>query len=144
MHSLLLLLQLTATELNIGPTTIMAHQTFIGGEIGVARRPSPDSRIALDVAAGSTDRTAAGRAQLTLQVLVNPAARTGWGLYAGAGAAFSGRHGSPGQGFLAVLLGLERTPGRRRGWYAELGFAGGVRAAVGWRARWFPEWWRTS
>jgi len=42
---------------------------------------------------------------------------------------------------MAVLLGVERAPGRRQGWYTELGFAGGVRAAVGWRMRWFPKWW---
>jgi hypothetical protein len=57
------------------------------------------------------------------------------------GGAFIARRGSPGQGFLAVLLGFEGAPGRRQGWYLELGFAGGVRAAAGWRARWFPPWW---
>jgi len=41
-----------------------------------------------------------------------------------------------------VLLGCEVAPGRRQGWYVELGFAGGVRLAAGWRTRWFPPWWR--
>ena len=136
--------QLTATEVSIGPMTMLARETFIGGDLGLAHRPNGDSRIALDLAGGTADRRGAARAQLTLQLLVNPASRTGWGLYAGAGGAFSARRGSPGQGFLAVLLGLERKPGRRHGWYAELGFAGGVRAAVGWRARWFPAWWRAG
>jgi hypothetical protein len=63
-------------------------------------------------------------------------------MYAGFGGAFTARRGSPGQGFLAVLLGVEQMPGRRQGWYAELGLAGGVRAAAGWRMRWFPRWWR--
>src|SRR5436309_1971599 len=83
-------------------------------------------RVKLALAAGPEAGRAAARAQLTVQVLVNSAARSGLGLYAGLGAAFSARHGTPGQGFLAVLLGFEAAPGRRQAWYAELGFAGGV------------------
>ena len=133
--------QLTATELSLGVATAMAHETFIGGELGLARRTSNESRAALAIGAGSSAGAAAARAQLTLQLLVNPAARTGVGLYGGLGGAFSGRRGSAGQGFVAVVLGLEGAPGRRSGWYAEVGLAGGFRAAVGWRARWFPSWW---
>ena len=134
--------QLTATELSLGGAAALARQTFAGAELGVAHRPSADSRIAFDLAGGAIRQRAAARAQLTLQLLVNPAARSGWGMYAGFGAAFTARRGSPGQGFVALLLGVEQTPGRRQGWYAELGLAGGVRAAVGWRMRWFPRWWR--
>ena len=133
--------QLTTTELSLGGAVVAARRTFVGADIGIARRPGTDSRIGLDLAGGTIAERAAARAQLTGQLLVNPATRSGWGLYAGAGAAFVARRGSPGQGFLAVLLGLERTPGRRAGWYVELGLGGGVRAAAGWRARWFPAWW---
>jgi len=133
--------QLTATELSLGASAVMAHRTFAGAELGLAHRPSGDGRIALALAGGTVADRAAARAQLTLQLLVNPTARSGPGLYAGVGGAFAARRGSPGQGFLAVLLGLEAAPGRRQAWYAELGFAGGVRAAVGWRMRWFPRWW---
>jgi hypothetical protein len=133
--------QLTATELSLGAATVMAHRTFVGAELGLAHRPSGDSRVALALAGGTTPARAAARAQLTLQLLVNPAARSGPGFYAGVGGAFMARRGSPGQGFLAVLLGFEGAPGRRQGWYLELGFAGGVRAAAGWRARVFPKWW---
>lgn len=133
--------QLTATELSLGASTVMAHRTFAGAELGLAHRPSGDSRIAVALAGGTIADRAAARAQLTLQLLVNPTARAAPGLYAGVGAAFAARRGSPGQGFLAVLLGLEGAPGRRQAWYAELGFAGGVRAAVGWRTRRFPRWW---
>ena len=150
MPSLLLLLpvlalqsqQLTATELSLGAASALARETFVGGELGLARRTSTESRVALAVAGGSAAGSAAVHAQLTLQLLVNPAARAALGLYAGLGAAFSGREGSAGQGYVAVLLGLEGTPGRPNSWYAELGLAGGVRVAAGWRVRWFPEWWR--
>ena len=133
--------QLTATELSLGGATVMAQRTFVGAELGLAHRPSGESRVALALAGGTIAERAAARAQLTLQLLVNPAARSGPGFYAGVGGAFMARRGSPGQGFLAVLLGFEGAPGRRHGWYLELGFAGGVRAAAGWRARAFPQWW---
>ena len=134
--------QLSATELSLGAAAVVARRTFAGGEVGLARRPSGDSRIALALGGGTVTGRAAARAQLTLQLLVNSASRTGPGLYAGVGGAFAGRRGAPGQGFLAMLLGIEAAPGRRQAWYVELGFAGGVRAAAGWRLRAFPTWWR--
>jgi len=133
--------QLTATELSLGAAAVIAHQTFAGAELGLARRPSGDSRVALALAEGTLDGRPAARAQLTFQLLVNPAARRGPGFYAGVGGAVRARRHAPGQGFLAVLLGCEVTPGRRQGLYVELGFAGGVRVAGGWRLRWFPPWW---
>jgi hypothetical protein len=136
--------QLSATELSLGGAAVVARRTFAGGELGLAHRPNSDSRIALALGGGTVTGRAAARAQLTLQLLVNSASRTGPGLYAGVGGAFAGRRGAPGQGFLAMLLGIEAAPGRRQAWYVELGFAGGVRAAAGWRMRSFPAWWRTS
>ena len=134
--------QLTATELSVGGAAVMARHTFAGAELGIARRPGTETRIAVALAGGSDDGHAAGRAQLTLQLLVNPTARNGMGLFAGLGAACSGRRGSAGKGWLAVLLGLEAAPGRRNSWYVELGLAGGARVAAGWRLRKFPVWWR--
>jgi hypothetical protein len=133
--------QLTATELSLGPAAVIAHRTFAGAELGFAHRPSGDSRIALALAGGSVDGLAAARAQLSIQLLVNPAARRGPGFYAGVGGAFAAQRDARGQGFLAVLLGCEVAPGRRQGLYVEMGFAGGVRVAAGWRTRWFPPWW---
>jgi hypothetical protein len=135
---------LTATELSLGAAAALARETFVGGELGLARRTSNESRIALALAGGGVDGEAAGRAQLTVQLVVNSFARTGVGLYAGLGAAFSARRGDTGQGYVAILLGVEGTPGRRHGWYAELGLAGGYRVAAGWRVRWFPAWWRAG
>jgi len=138
--------QLTATELSAGAATVLARRSFIGGELGFARRPSGQSRVALTVAGGTAANRPAARVQMTWQFLVSPAARRGTGLYAGLGAAYAARRESPGAGFLTVVLGLEAAPGRARGpqnWYVELGLAGGVRVAAGWRLRWFPSWWST-
>jgi hypothetical protein len=138
--------QLKTTELSLGAAGAFSHETFAGAELGIAHRPSSDSRIALAVAGGvmSPDEAAALRAQLTLQFLLNSIARTGAGVYAGVGAAYLGERGAPGRGFVALVLGAEGRPGRRRGWFIESGFGGGVRVAVGWRTRWFPSWWRAD
>ena len=137
--------RLTATEVGVGAAVAAARQTFAGVEAGLSYRPGGQSRVALAVAGGTAAGRPAGRAQLTLQFLVTPAARSGVGLYAGLGAALTARQRSAGAGFVAVLVGLEGAPGRRRGWqnwYLELGLGGGVRAAAGWRVRSFPSWWR--
>jgi hypothetical protein len=136
--------QLTATELGVGVASSIARRTFLGAELGAAHRPSGESRIALALAGGHvfpTDGYAA-RAQLTLQLLVNASARSGIGIYAGTGAAFLARSDAPSRSYLAVVIGVEQSPGRRGGAFVELGLAGGVRAAVGLRRRWFPRWWR--
>ena len=135
--------QLKTTELSLGVAAAFAHETFAGAELGVAHRPNSDSRIALAVAGGVLSPDAAAvRAQLTLQLLLNSSARSGRGVYAGVGGVFLGAQGAPGRGFVALILGIEQAPGRRRGWFLESGFAGGVRVAAGWRTRWFPRWWR--
>ena len=133
--------QLTATELSLGAAVSMARRTFAGAEVGLAHRPSAESRIGLTLAGGGSAGTAAARAQLTLQILVNPAARSGAGLFAGLGTAFLVRRDSPSQGYLALVLGLEGRPGSPQGWYVEGGLGGGVRIAAGWRGRRFPRWW---
>ncbi len=120
----------------------MARRTFAGPELGLAHRPNGEARIALALAGGTAGARAAARAQLTIQLLVNASARSGTGIYAGVGTAVTARRGSPSQGYVALLLGLEATPGRPQGWFVEGGLAGGVRAAAGWRLRRFPTWWR--
>jgi hypothetical protein len=137
--------RLTATEVGGGAAVAAARRTFAGVEAGLAYRPGGQSRVALAVAAGTAAGRPAGRAQLTLEFLVTPAARTGIGLYAGLGAVLAARQRSASAGFVAALVGLEGAPGRRRGWqnwYVELGLGGGVRAAAGWRVRSFPSWWK--
>ena len=150
MSSLLLLLpvlalqsqQLTTSELSVGVASASARRTFSGAELTFGRRPSADMRLAFTAAGGTEAGRGAARAQATVQMLVNSLSRTGVGIYGGVGAVFAARERTPGRGYLALLLGVEGKPGRRRGWYVELGFAGGVRAAAGWRLRSYPAWWR--
>jgi len=131
--------RLTGFEAGAGVALAVARHTMVGGELGAGYRPGGQSRLALAVAAGTEDGRGAMRAQLTAQFLVTPAARRGAGLYGGLGVAVAGRRGTPGSGYLALLVGLEAAPGvAGRGWYAELGLAGGARVAAGWRGRWFP------
>ena len=134
--------RLSAAEAGLGAAAVAARHLFTGPELTLGYRPGGQARLALAAAAGAEDGRAAARAQIVAQFLLTPAARGGAGLYGGIGAAIVGRRGAPGAGYLAVVLGLERAPGRRNGWYAELGLAGGVRVAAGWRARRFPRWWR--
>jgi len=139
--------RLTATEAGLGGTIAVARHTFAGAELGLGYRPGGQSRFALALAGGTEARRAAVRAQVSAQFLVTPAARAGIGLYAGLGAAFTGRRAGPGAGFIALLVGVDGAPGRRgsiggESWYVELGIGGGVRASAGWRVRWFPGWWR--
>ncbi|MBI1967028.1 MAG: hypothetical protein HYS40_03475 [Gemmatimonadetes bacterium] len=133
---------LTATELGAGAQAAFARREFAGGGLAVARRISSQTRLALGAAGGTLAQRAAVRLEATAQFLVTPAGRSGAGLYGGAGLAFQGAGRTPGAGYLVVLLGLERAPGRRAGWFTELGLGGGVRVAAGWRWRWFPAWWR--
>jgi hypothetical protein len=134
--------RLSAFEAGAGVAVALARHTFAGAELGAGYRPGGESRVAFAVAAGTDGGRAAARARITAQFLVTPAARAGAGLYGGLGAAVAARRGSPGRGYLALLVGLERAPGRRGGWYAELGLGGGALLAAGWRGRWFPRWWR--
>jgi hypothetical protein len=136
--------QLTATEFSIGASVAVARHTFAGVDLGLGRRTGTTTRVSLSLAAGSLERQPAGRAQLTLQFLVNPFTRTGLGLYGGLGAAVTARRASSSAGYVALLLGIEATPGAASGWFVEAGFGGGARAAIGWRSRRFPRWWRAG
>jgi len=131
--------RLSVVEAGAGAAVTVARHTMAGVEVGAGYRPGGQSRVALALAVGTEDGRAAARALLTAQFLVTPAARSGAGLYGGIGVAVAGRRGSPGGGYLALLVGLEAAPGggaRRGGWYAEVGLAGGTRIAAGWRGRW--------
>jgi hypothetical protein len=129
--------RLSVVEAGVGAAVTVARHTMAGVEAGAGYRPGGQSRVALALGVGTEDGRAAARALLTAQFLVTPAARSGAGLYGGIGVAVAGRRGSPGGGYLALLVGLEAAPGARRGgWYAEVGLAGGARVAAGWRGRW--------
>ncbi|HEX4600073.1 MAG TPA: hypothetical protein VH116_01670 [Gemmatimonadales bacterium] len=132
---------LVVTEAAVGAAAVLAHRAFWGPELGVARRPGGQTRFAASAAAGNYEGGVGLRLQLTAQLLLKPADRSGVGPYAGLGLAFVGAAAAHGAGYLTALLGVEAASGRRAGWYSELGLGGGVRLAVGWRWRRFPRWW---
>ena len=129
--------RLSVVEAGAGAAAVVARHTLAAVELAAGYRPGGQTRIAFALDAGREDGQAAARAQLTAQFLVTPAARRGTGIYGGLGVAVAGRRRTPGRGYLALLLGLEAAPGRRGGWYTEVGLAGGARIAAGWRSRWF-------
>jgi len=120
---------------------VLAHRSFWGPELVVARRPGGQGRFSLAVAGGHYDGTAGVRVEADAQLLLRPGERSGPGPYGGLGLAFVGAGGERGAGYLTALLGVEAAPGRRRGWYLELGLGGGVRLALGRRFRRLPPWW---
>lgn len=93
-------------------------------------------------AGGGYDGRAGLRLGASAQFLLKPGERRGTSLYGGLGIAFAGGREMRGSGYLTAIVGVETTPGRARGWYAEIGLAGGVRVAAGRRWRRFPAWWR--
>ncbi len=97
--------------------------------------------MALLAAVGSADGHAALRLEATAQFLVLPGALSGLSPYAGVGVAYVGAHPYRGVGVLVALVGVEAAAGRRRGWFGELGFGGGLRVRAGYRWRRLPPWW---
>ena len=133
--------RLTAWEAGVGGVAALAAADFFGAALGVAHRPGGQVRLAATLAPGVLDDRAAVRAEATGQFVVTPWARGGVGPYVGLGVAWLGAEGVPGAAYLTAFLGVEATPGRRFGWYAEAGVGGGARLALGVRWRRFPAWW---
>ena len=131
--------RLAVTELQAGVSGLAARRDFFGAELGVARRPGDQGRLAASVALGEADGAAAVRVGATAQFVLKPTARSGTSPYAGVGLAFAGAAGVRGAGYLVTVLGLEAAPARPRGWYVEVGLEGGVRAAAGLRWRRFSS-----
>ncbi len=128
-------------EAGAGVVAVAGSRDFWGLEVGLAHRPGGQGRLALTAAGGGYEGHVGMRLAATAQFLVKPAARSGTNLYGGLGLAFEGGAATRGAGYLTMLIGLEAAPGRRSGWYAELGLGGGVRAAAGLRWRRLPPWW---
>ena len=134
---------LRATEIDIGAAVAFARRDFLGVAMGVARRAAgSQGRVGLVVAGGTLGGRLAGRLEATVQFVVTPAARSGVTPYGAMGVAYLAARGRRGAVFMTVSLGLEKAAGRRRGWFAEVGLGGGLRARLGYRWRRFPAWWR--
>jgi hypothetical protein len=126
----------------VGAVAVLADRDFYGAELGVARRPGGQGRLAFTAAYGADGRSPGVRLAASAQFLLQPGGRTGTSLYGGFGIAFVGARSAPGAGYLTALVGLESAPARAAGWYAEVGLAGGVRVAAGRRWRRLPAGWR--
>jgi hypothetical protein len=98
-----------------------------------AWRPGLRDRVLLHVGLGVAEHQLATRAEAQWQFLLQPLARTGVGVYAGAGLA--GQAAETTKGWIVAVLGVESRPGGPAGWTAELGIGGGIRAALGYRWR---------
>ncbi len=128
------------TELDVGPLATWARYDFYGVSAGIALRPGGQGRIAVSGAGGGVDGHAALRLEVTAHFLVTPRAKTGVSPYGGIGVAYMGSRGRRGVGALVALVGVEAAAGRRRGWFGELGLAGGLRVRLGIRWRHVPPW----
>jgi len=129
--------RLAATEAAVGAAALLAHRSFWGVGVGIARRPGGQGRLAAAAAAGDDGGTFGMRVEASAQFLLQPGERSGGSLYGGLGVAFAGGEAHRGAGYLAALVGVEFAPARAAGWYAELGLAGGLRLAGGRRWRRF-------
>ena len=119
-------------ELGVEGVALAADPAFFGAGIWGALRPSERLRLGVAVLGGAR-REAAVRGELVAHFLLDPARRSGAGLYGGGGVA--AESGPTGQAWVIAVLGLEERPGGRSGWVVELGVGGGVRVSVGWRWR---------
>ena len=127
-------------EFGLQATGAIAQESFVGGGVVAAWRPSSRSRLALAASPGTAGGAFALRAGGSLQFLLDPFTARRLGIYAGAGlAAETGRRSD---GYLLLLIGMESRPGGPSGWTVDVGVGGGVRISVGWRWRGFPPGWR--
>ena len=122
--------------------TAWSHRDFYAVELAAGRRAG-QGRVMLAAAGGRLSDAWGVRLDARGQFVLLPFARAGTGFYCGMGGAWMGGAGERGAAYLTGLLGVERTPGRPRGWYVEAGVGGGVRVSVGLRWRQFPTWWPT-
>jgi hypothetical protein len=127
-------------ELGIHATGTLSDPALGVAGVYAALRPSSRGRISAMLGVGGSDGEPAWRGELLGHFLLAPARRRGPAVYAGGGGAVVG--GPEEQGYLVLLLGIENRPGASSGWFAEAGVGGGPRLALGYRWRWFPEWWQ--
>lgn len=113
--------------------TVTARQ-FVGGGLGYAYRTRGRLRLGLLASAGSWEGDFAGRVEAMVSYHLSPFRRRGVTPYAGGGASitFTDLESSE---YILIVLGVESSPGGRRGWFAEVGLAGGLRLAAGVRWR---------
>ena len=130
------LLAQAPTGLEAGGIGVLAaaYPIFVGGGPTLAWRPGDRVRLVATATLGGQGARTAGRGELSLNYLLEPARPHGVGVYAFAGIA--GTTGARGNGYLLLGIGAESAPGSSHGWLVEGGVGGGVRIAAGYRWRW--------
>ncbi len=107
----------------------------MGGGLGGGVRTSGRVGAYASANIGAMDGSVALRGEVTLVFHLHPRRNEGLALYGGGGVAIQ-RAGARADQYIVVLAGVEAAPGSTRGWFAEIGVGGGLRAAAGYRLRW--------
>ncbi|MDQ3137569.1 MAG: hypothetical protein M3Q93_08275 [Gemmatimonadota bacterium] len=123
-------------ELGVTGVVTASDPALVVGGGYAALRTSRRTRVSVAAGAGASGGRGAWRGELLGHFLLNPARRSGAGIYAAGGVAVVG--GPVEQGYVVLTLGMEGRPGGLSGWFVEVGVGGGARLAAGYRWRWFP------
>ena len=116
-------------------TGTVFSQRFAGAGAGLSIRPPGRARFGINASAGDLEGQVAGRAGLLASFHLNPIRERGVSPYVATGVAVLFTS-SAAKEYLELLQGLEQTPGKRTGWFAEAGAGGGLRISAGYRFRW--------
>ncbi|HET8634804.1 MAG TPA: hypothetical protein VFL88_11720 [Gemmatimonadales bacterium] len=127
----------TAREFGVEGMALLRDSSLVGGAVYGGLRVTHRMRVALTGALGGGDGGLGARGELAGHFLLSPGLKHGMGLYGGGGLALEQQGDT--RGYLELIIGAETNPGAASGWILEAGFGGGVRLALGWRARWFPK-----
>ena len=123
-----------AHELQLHAVATVTAEQFFGGGVGYAYRTAGRVRLGVLASAGGWEGDFAGRAEAMVSYHLNPFRRRGVTPYAGGGASITFTDVASSE-YILVVLGVESSPGGRRGWFLEVGLAGGLRLAAGLRLR---------
>ena len=127
-----------AREWQVQGLAVVNGSSFAGGGLGFALRSWGRLRVGVTATMGTTDGALAGRGEATLSYHVSPVRRRGVTAYAGGGIAVTASDTVTTE-YLTLFVGIESTPGRPFGLFAEAGVGGGVRLSAGLRLRRFAR-----
>jgi hypothetical protein len=125
--------QRVGREFGVQGYALLGDADRAGGGLYLARRAGPRGRVSLFGGAGGGEGGASGRVEVLAHLLVAPRRQRGAAPYlaGGLGLDIAGRT----EARLVAAVGLEGSPGGRRGWVLEGGVGGGWRVVAGWRWR---------
>lgn len=127
-----------AREWQVQGLAVVTGSTFAGSGLGFAIRTWGRLRLSLTANAGNAAGSLAGRGEAALAYHVNPVRRRGATLYVGGGIAVTAARSVTTE-YMVLFVGMESTPGRPFGVFAEGGVGGGIRLSAGVRVRRFAR-----